>query len=73
MVKVDELEIDVYMIIFQKKVEDKWSRNRNDVLGGIEKDWEALRYTMKVCVEEVCGRKRIGGVWSRGVNVGMKV
>ena len=32
----------------------------------IDEEWEDLWDSIKVCAEEVCGRKRIGGVRRRG-------
>ena len=34
-------------------------KKRIEEWGGIEEEWKAVRDNMKVCAEEVCGRKRI--------------
>ena len=44
---------------FQKKVDNRWPKKRNW-------EWKVLGHSMKNCVEEVCGRKMIGGVRRKG-------
>ena len=51
---------------FQEGMEDRWSRKRDEEWRGIEEEWEDLRDGLRNCAEEVCGRKRIGGVRRRG-------
>ena len=60
--KVDELQKDINMRRFQVKMEDRTSRKRKEEWGGIEEEWEDLREIIKVCAEDVCGWKRIGGM-----------
>ena len=65
-VKVDELEKDENRERYEEKMKSRWERKRNEECGGIEEEWECLRDSMKVCAEEVCGRKKMGGTRRKG-------
>ena len=66
MVKVEQLQRDEIMRKYEEKLKRRWENRREEDWEGIEEEWEVLRDSMKVCAEEVCGRKKVGGVRRKG-------
>ena len=65
-IKVNELEKVVCMREYEDKIESRWEERKRLEWEGVDEEWNCLRECMKLIVEEVCGKKRIGGSKRKG-------
>ena len=51
---------------YEEKLKEIWENRRGVDWEGIDEEWVCLRDSIKICAEDLYGKKKVGGVRRKG-------